>query len=37
MIVYGQNSFKIKSFTPQELRLPKEEGFSNIDIQVRQQ
>ncbi len=36
MIVYGQNHFKIKSFTPQELRLPKEEGLNDIDIQVRQ-
>ncbi len=36
MIVFGQNHFKIKSFTQQELRLPKEEALNNIDIQVRQ-
>lgn len=36
MIVYGQNSFKIKSFTKQELRLPNDENLNNIDIQVRQ-
>lgn len=36
MIVFGHNNFKIKSFTPQELRLPREESTNNIDIQVRQ-
>jgi len=36
MIVFGQNHFKIKSFTQQELNLPREEALDNIDIQVRQ-
>ena len=36
MIVFGHNSFKIKSFTQRELKLPKEEGLDGIDIQVRQ-
>lgn len=36
MIVFGQNHFKIKSFTQEELGLPRQENLGNIDIQVRQ-
>ncbi|MEH0157211.1 hypothetical protein V6R21_24070 [Limibacter armeniacum] len=36
MIIFGHNNFLIKAFTPEEVRLPVQEGDQQVSFEVRQ-